>query len=129
MACVLAVVFLAWVAWWTRQSTSTQTDEGKEAIIFWGNVFDFGEEIYAAIHQFELKNPQYKVIMSPDVVWFDRFAIGEWAGRGALEDLRPLIESPNPSKNPWDKFGGVCFSTPLVFAHRIAFASSCLREL
>jgi ABC-type sugar transport system permease subunit/ABC-type glycerol-3-phosphate transport system substrate-binding protein len=33
----------------------------------------------------------------PDVVRFDRFAIGEWAGRGALENLKPylLAQSPN----------------------------------
>ena len=123
-ACTLGLILILILALWTHQSTSTRTD-GKEAIIFWGNVFDFGEEIYAAIHQFELRNPEYKVIMSPavardltgdaqrllsavagkvppDVVWFDRFAIGEWAGRGALEDLRPLIESQNP-RNPWDQ--------------------------
>ncbi|MGD0463190.1 MAG: extracellular solute-binding protein [Tepidisphaeraceae bacterium] len=29
----------------------------------------------------------------PDVVWFDRFAIGEWASRGALEDLLPYIKA------------------------------------
>src|SRR4051812_27259916 len=29
----------------------------------------------------------------PDVVWFDRFAIGEWAGRDALQDLSPYIDA------------------------------------
>src|SRR5207237_8097805 len=29
----------------------------------------------------------------PDVVWFDRFAIGEWAARGALENLLPYIKA------------------------------------
>lgn len=29
----------------------------------------------------------------PDVVWFDRFAIGEWAGRGALQNLSPFINA------------------------------------
>src|SRR6201999_4104555 len=32
----------------------------------------------------------------PDVVWFDRFAIGEWAGRGALENLSPYIRAQKP---------------------------------
>jgi ABC-type sugar transport system permease subunit/ABC-type glycerol-3-phosphate transport system substrate-binding protein len=32
----------------------------------------------------------------PDVVWFDRFAIGEWAGRGALENLSPYIKAQKP---------------------------------
>ncbi len=34
----------------------------------------------------------------PDVVFFDRFAIGEWAGRGALEDLTPYI---NEKQQKW----------------------------
>ena len=29
----------------------------------------------------------------PDVVFFDRFAIGEWASRGALQNLLPYIKS------------------------------------
>lgn len=32
----------------------------------------------------------------PDVVWFDRFAIGEWAGRDALENLLPYIKAQRP---------------------------------
>jgi len=28
----------------------------------------------------------------PDVVWFDRFAVGEWAGRGAFQSLQPFLE-------------------------------------
>src|SRR5205085_2828954 len=31
----------------------------------------------------------------PDLVWFDRFAIGEWASRGALTNLTPLIDAQN----------------------------------
>ncbi|HSV14111.1 MAG TPA: extracellular solute-binding protein, partial [Tepidisphaeraceae bacterium] len=33
----------------------------------------------------------------PDVVWFDRFAIGEFAGRGALENLLPYIKAQKPN--------------------------------
>ncbi len=128
-AVTLGVILVVILGFWTYRSTLNITGEGKQAIVFWGNVSDFGEEIYAAIHQFELKNPEYQVIMSPsvardltgdaqrllsavaggvppDVVWFDRFAIGEWAGRGALEDLRPLIESQN-SKDAWDQKYGI----------------------
>lgn len=28
----------------------------------------------------------------PDVVWFDRFAVGEWAARGAFQSLQPFLE-------------------------------------
>ncbi|HEY1684120.1 MAG TPA: extracellular solute-binding protein [Tepidisphaeraceae bacterium] len=33
----------------------------------------------------------------PDVVRFDRFAIGEWAGRGALENLKPFLNKQSPN--------------------------------
>src|SRR6185312_5808930 len=33
----------------------------------------------------------------PDVVWFDRFATGEWAGRGALTDLTPYLQKQDPT--------------------------------
>jgi multiple sugar transport system permease protein len=36
----------------------------------------------------------------PDVVWFDRFAIGEWAARDALEDLVPYINA-QPKDDPY----------------------------
>ena len=28
----------------------------------------------------------------PDVVWFDRFAVGEWAARGAFQSLQPFLD-------------------------------------
>ena len=31
--------------------------------------------------------------MPPDLVFFDRFAIGEWASKHALEDLTPYVEA------------------------------------
>src|SRR5262249_25744441 len=68
----------------------------------------------------EEQNPQYKVVISasaerdstsdsqrllcaiaggvpPDVVFFSRFATGEWASRGALTDLTPFIEAEDPN--------------------------------
>ncbi|HWB53203.1 MAG TPA: extracellular solute-binding protein, partial [Tepidisphaeraceae bacterium] len=36
----------------------------------------------------------------PDVVWFDRFAIGEWAGMGALENLKPYLDHQSKD-NPY----------------------------
>jgi multiple sugar transport system permease protein len=112
----LAVVFglglLAAALWQTR------APDDRQEIIFWGGAA-FGEEIYNVIHRFEQRNPQYRVVLStaatrdltgdaqrlltavaggvpPDVVWFDRFAIGEWAGRGALTDLSPLLAAQSP---------------------------------
>ena len=83
-------------------------------IVAWGITF-FGEEVYGLIHRFEEENPQYKVVISssvqrdstsdsqrllctiaggvpPDVVFFSRFATGEWASAPALAELTPLVE-------------------------------------
>jgi len=41
----------------------------------------------------------------PDVVFFDRFAIGEWASKHALEDLTPYIESQKVSDQDYIDLG------------------------
>jgi multiple sugar transport system permease protein len=111
----LAVVLLALVAWWTARSTSEAAPDGRETIVFWGHLA-LGEDVDILLHRFERKFPQYRVVMSraaardltgdaqrlmsaiaggvpPDVVFFDRFAIGEWAARGALTDLKPFLDA------------------------------------
>ncbi len=111
---VLLVLLITTVSVWTWKSTREEAPDGRTQIVFW-NANNLGDEVYSALHQFELENPRYKVIAStsaspdmtsdaqrllcsvagkvpPDLVWFDRFAIGEWAGRGALTDLNPYLE-------------------------------------
>ena len=39
----------------------------------------------------------------PDIVWFDRFAVGEWAARGAFQPLQPFLEK-DWEKRPDDPF-------------------------
>ena len=79
-----------------------------------------GEDIYGVLNTFEKLHPQYRVTSAtatardlvgdaqrllsaiaggvpPDLVFFDRFAIGEWASKHALEDLTPYLESQDPS--------------------------------
>ena len=116
MAAVLAAIFVVTLSIWTWHSASDKTADGRETVVFWGSV-EFGEDIYTVINQFEQAHGnRYKVIMGtavarnltgdaqrllcavaggvpPDVVYFDRFAVGEWAGRGALEDLTPYVEN------------------------------------
>src|SRR5215207_8170745 len=115
MAVCLAVALVIALSIWTIAQKSERTEDGRKAIVFWGSTSQLGEEIQTVIHAFEKKNPEYRVIMStaaardltgdaqrlmcavagevpPDVVFFDRFAIGEWAARGALTDLRPLLD-------------------------------------
>ena len=113
VAIVLAIIAVIGLAFWTREQTKPVSSDGRQELVFWGNPA-LGEDIYAVIHRFEEANPQYKVVMSaaaardltgdaqrlltavaggvpPDVVYFDRFAIGEWAARGALADLTPMF--------------------------------------
>ena len=108
---IVAIVFAAVLSF--RDAGASEASNGRQQIVFW-NAQVFGDDINLAIHQFEQQNPQYQVIVStsvspdltsdgqrllcavaggvpPDVVGFDRFAIGEWAGRGALADLTPML--------------------------------------
>ena len=113
MAVLVAILLVGGL--WVSMRVGSPDSDGRTSIVLW-NASEFGEEIYAAIHRFELENPQYHVVASssatadttsdaqrllsavaggvpPDVVAFDRFAIGEWAARGALTDLRPFIDA------------------------------------
>jgi multiple sugar transport system permease protein len=115
---VLSLLALLILAWWTYTQTRTTTQEGREPIVFWGSR-ELAPGVYNAVHLFEQRNPQYRVVMStavarsltddaqrlicavaggvpPDLVWFDRFAIGEWASRGALTDLRAMLDAQSP---------------------------------
>jgi multiple sugar transport system permease protein len=114
VACLAVVLFVV-LSWWTVRSTSDDTADGRETIVFWGNP-TLGEDVEILLHRFEQRNPKYRVVMSkavardltgdaqrlmsaiaggvpPDVVFFDRFAIGEWAARGALSDLKPFLDA------------------------------------
>jgi ABC-type sugar transport system permease subunit/ABC-type glycerol-3-phosphate transport system substrate-binding protein len=118
MASLLGICLVIVLAWWTIRETRTDTGDDRQPIVFW-NAGHFGEDIYTVIHQFEQRNPEYRVIIGtaaardftgdaqrlltaiaggvpPDIVFFDRFAIGEWASRGALEDLTPYLENQDP---------------------------------
>jgi ABC-type glycerol-3-phosphate transport system substrate-binding protein len=120
-AVVLACVLLAALVWLTIVQTSDRAPDGRTEIVAWGINY-FGEDVYALVHRFERENPQYKVVISasaerdstsdgqrllcaiaggvpPDVVFFSRFATGEWASRGALLDLRPMLVA-QPKDDP-----------------------------
>src|SRR5215213_4225351 len=111
-------VLVGLVVWTYRSNRSTRAD-GRQEIVCWGITY-FGDDVYTLVHHFEEANPQYKVIISssverdvsgdgqrllsavaggvpPDVVFFPRHATGEWASRGALADLRPMIERQEAS--------------------------------
>ncbi|HEV3189997.1 MAG TPA: extracellular solute-binding protein [Polyangiaceae bacterium] len=117
-AVALFVLFVCSVSYWTFRSSAESTD-GREDIVLWAG-WMLGDDIYGAIDRFEKLHPQYHVIATtgtaqdatgdaqrllsavaggvpPDVVFFDRFAIGEWASKHALEDLTPYIERQDPA--------------------------------
>ena len=111
---LFAIVAVAGVLFWALRADEGQGGrDPRTELVFWGHP-QIGDEIYTVLRDFERKYPQYKVTMGsavalditgdsqrllctiaggvpPDVVWFDRFAIGEWAGRDALTDLTPYF--------------------------------------
>src|SRR5882724_2482964 len=113
-AVTLFLAFTVAVGWWALRSSAQTGRDGREPIVFWAG-WMIGDDIYGAIDRFERLHPEYRVIATtgtaqdatgdaqrllsaiaggvpPDVVFFDRFAIGEWAAKNALEDLTPYIE-------------------------------------
>ncbi len=88
---------------------------GVTEILLWTPV-EAGDAVRVAVEEFERRNPQYKVVMGaasvrdatsdptrfllgvaggapPDLIQFDRFAVVEWASRGAFEDLAPFVQA------------------------------------
>lgn len=111
------LVALALLAAWLLypRPDSAADEEGVTEILYWVPPGSYGEATRPAVEEFERQNPQYRVLQGtatardatgdptrfllgvaggvpPDVIWFDRFAIVEWASRGAFEDLTPYIE-------------------------------------
>lgn len=110
------VVMAAAVAWalYPRVRAASQAD-GVTEIVFWtppGPPYDAAKIV---ADEFMRRRPEYRVVlgtattrdatgdptrfllgvagdMPPDVILFDRFAIVEWASRGAFTDLNPYIE-------------------------------------
>ena len=89
-------------------------DSGITEIVYWAPT-SVSDAMAAAIEEFEHRNPQYRVIVGsatvrdavgdptrfllgvaggvpPDLIYFDRFAVVEWASRGAFTDLGPYLD-------------------------------------
>ncbi|WP_435895914.1 extracellular solute-binding protein [Oceaniferula spumae] len=104
------------LAIWTQRSTHSDVRaDGRIELVFWGNP-RLTDQMMPVLRAFEKEYPEYKVIYSvpvtkdvvgdaqrllsaiaggvpPDVVFFDRFAVGEWAAKDAFEDLTPWLEN------------------------------------
>src|SRR4051812_5463337 len=119
----LVALVAAALGWWALRSSRDAAADGREPIVFYAGWLvggAKGDDIYGAINRFEKLHPEYRVTMTtsaaqdetgdaqrlllaitggvpPDVVFFDRFAIGEWAAKNALEDLTPYVEKQDPT--------------------------------
>jgi len=114
----LCAIFASVVVGWTLRS-SREGNDGREPLVFYAG-WMVGDDIYGALNRFEQLHPEYRVTTTtstaqdetgdaqrlllaiaggvpPDVVFFDRFAVGEWAAKNALEDLTPYLEKQDPT--------------------------------
>jgi multiple sugar transport system permease protein len=117
LAIVLAIVGAFFVGVWTWRATRPPHPDGKQEIVVW-NLMMLGPNIELALHQFEVENPEFRVVYSssvapdtttdgqrllcaiaggvpPDMMMFDRCAIPEWAARGAMTELTPFLSNQN----------------------------------
>src|SRR5438034_1284243 len=60
---IVLVVILPLAGWWL---THRPPKDDRIPLVFWGHP-TLGDEVYTLIHQFELKNPRYKVVMGSAV--------------------------------------------------------------
>ena len=120
-ALLLAAITVVVLIVWTIRSMSSETSDGRQTIVFWGaqqlgeDIYAVVNQFEKLPENCDANGkPKYKIILGtatspditsdqqrllcavagevpPDVVWFDRFAIGEWAARDALENLKPYI--------------------------------------
>src|SRR5579872_653371 len=66
LAAVLAIVAAIAIALWTWQATRSPHPDGKQQIVVW-NLLMLGPNIELALHQFEVENPEYRVVYSSSV--------------------------------------------------------------
>ena len=113
---VTLVVVALVAAWLLYPSAEPDVDRpGVVELHYWLPTHAL-DSMRAALDEFERRNPQYRVIVGsatvrdatgdptrfllgvaggvpPDLIYFDRFAVVEWASRGAFTDLSPYIEA------------------------------------
>ncbi len=104
---IIAAILLVWL-----YPYRSLKNHGKKEIVMWGPGSGFSN-MEQVIHRFEKENPEYKIVhgqmaarnidpqrflcsvagdMPPDLIKFDRFAVCEWAARGAFEPLNKFLE-------------------------------------
>jgi multiple sugar transport system permease protein/multiple sugar transport system substrate-binding protein len=134
-----------------------QKRSGITEILLWTPI-EAGDAVRVAVEEFERRNPQYDVLLGtasvrdatadptrfllgvaggapPDLIHFDRFAVVEWASRGAFADLTPFIEADrdrpdgirpeNFYRPPWQEgsYGGKVYAVPITVDTRALYYS------
>ncbi len=121
---------------------------GVTEIVYWtpGSISD---AMKAAIEEFERRKSQYRVVtgtatvrdavgdptrfllgvaggVPPDLIYFDRFAVVEWASRGAFTDLTPYIEADGrrPGGIRADHYVEPAWREPIYRGRNYAIANS-----
>ena len=107
-----AALFVAWLLYPTPRDV--RRGAAVTEIVFWTPHGNIGDKLRVGVEAFERRHPQYRVVMGtatvrdatgdptrfllgvaggvpPDLIYFDRFAVVEWASRGAFEDLSPYL--------------------------------------
>ena len=62
-AVALFVALVGAVSWWTYRSVHEGGDDRRETVVLWAG-WMLGDDIYAALDQFEKLHPQYRVLAS-----------------------------------------------------------------
>lgn len=111
---VLFWITLAGIAVFLLYPGRDRDTQGRQDIVLWVPRAA-GDQVKACVEEFELRYPQYRVRIGsatvrdsvgdptrfllgvaggvpPDLIHFDRFAIVEWAGRGAFHPLNDFLE-------------------------------------
>ncbi len=123
--------------------------EGVTEITLWmpGSV---GGSFQDVLDEFERRNPQYRIVtghaavrdavsdpqrflcgvaggVPPDVIYFDRFAVVEWASRGAFRPLDDLIERDwnEPDAIHPEDYYRPTWEEPQYGGHQYAIPNSC----
>ena len=112
------LVVVAAALWWLYPGSAEQGPDDRIELTIWFNGPIEGRQL-AVADAFEKRFPQYRVLLGssaarsglegegnpqrlmcgiaggvpPDVVEYDRFAVCQWASRGAFLDLTPLIRN------------------------------------
>lgn len=123
-------------------------DLGVTEIVYWAH-FNITDASKAAVREFERRHPEYRVVIGqatardmvgdptrfllgvagnvpPDLIYFDRFAIVEWASRGAFTDLTPLLERDHDAPNGIheEDFFAPAWKEPIYKGRNYAVANS-----